>query len=742
MAGFYRMTVGERIDALTERHWLDPVTAARLRSGVALLSAETADRMIENVIGVFGLPLAVAPNFLVNGRDHVIPMVVEEPSVVAAVSGVAKLARASGGFRVDASESLLIGQVLLTGGTAKAIAVLEAATEELVALANTLQPNLVARGGGARDIEIFRMPLAGGGAAAPDDIVVLHLLVDTRDAMGANTVNTMCEGIAGRIEELTSGTVVMKILSNLADRSLVSARATIPLSALAEQGRSAESVRDAVILANRFADADPYRAATHNKGIMNGIDAVAIATGNDWRAIEAGAHAFAARDGAYRSLTSWIVDADGNLEGRLELPLKAGIVGASLQSNPAVAVSLQIAGVTSAAELAGLMAAVGLAQNFAALRALVTSGIQKGHMRLHARSVAASAGTPARYFDSVVSGLVDSGDIKLRKARELLAKLSSGAGDPVEPPGTFEAHGRAAGKVILFGEHAAVYGRCALALPLDSAVMASVRQCSTETTLEFDDRQENRRPSRSQPAGLRELADLVVRRLGLEGRHFEIRVRSAIPRASGLGSSAAVAVAVIRALDHVLALGLSNAAVNELAFECEKLAHGDPSGIDNTVATYGEALLYCKAAAQPVQTLELAEMPPLVIAASGVQSSTREQVAAVRSRRARMTQRYDAIFDEMDRLSQEGAAALVRQDYEQLGMLMNLCHGLLNAIEVSTPELERMVDIARTNGAAGAKLTGAGGGGSVVALCPQASECVALALQQAGYSIISSVEQR
>jgi hydroxymethylglutaryl-CoA reductase len=468
---------------------------------------------------------------------------------------------------------------------------------------------------------------------------------------------------------------------------------------------------------------------------MNGIDAVAVATGNDWRSIEAAAHAYAARDGVYRSLSTWTADSDGNLLGKLVLPVKVGVVGGSLETNPAVAVSLQIAGASSAAELAGMMAAVGLAQNFAALRALVTDGIQKGHMSLHARTVAATAGAPPRHFEAVVKGLIESGDIKVRKARELLAALAR----PAEADRIVEVHGRAAGKVILLGEHAAVYGRHVLALPLASAVSASVQECAAETRIEFRDPEG---PMVSPPAGLLELARLLVRQLGMEGRQFDIRVQSNIPSASGLGSSAAVAVAIIRAFDKVYALGLSNDVINGLAFDCEKLAHGDPSGIDNTVATYGEAVLYCKGSVQPAKVLQLSEFPPLVIAVSGTRAGTKEQVEAVRRRHARMGRHYDAIFDEIDALSTEGAAALGRRDYGELGMLMNLCHGLLNAIEVSTPELERMVDIARRNGAAGAKLTGAGGGGAIVALCPGSKDAVGQALRNAGYRIISAEREK
>jgi hydroxymethylglutaryl-CoA reductase len=303
-------------------------------------------------------------------------------------------------------------------------------------------------------------------------------------------------------------------------------------------------------------------------------------------------------------------------------------------------------------------------------------------------------------------------------------------------------HGRAAGKVILLGEHAAVYGRHVLALPLASAVSASVQECEAETRIEFRDVEDDRALSMRPPAGLSELVRLVVRQLGMEGRRFDIRVQSNLPRASGLGSSAAVAVAVIRAFDNVFTLGLSNDAINRFAFDCEKLAHGDPSGIDNTVATYGKAVLYCKALAPPAKPLPLSEFPPLVIAASGMRAGTKQQVEAVHRRHARMVGRYDAIFDEIDAISMEGAAALVRQDYRELGMLMNLCHGLLNAIEVSTPELERMVDIARRNGAAGAKLTGAGGGGAIVALCPGSIDDVGQALRNAGYRIISTEREK
>lgn len=736
IAGFYRMSVAERIDMLAARGWLDEAAASRLRS--ASPAPDVTDRLIENVIGVFGLPLAAAPNFTINGRDFVVPMVVEEPSVVAGVSSAAKIARAGGGFTVTATDPVLVGQIQLVdlADPGAAVAAIEGAASALVAHANALQPALVERGGGARGIEIFRHRLPGGA-----ECVVLHLLVDTRDAMGANLVNTMCEGIAGDVERLVPGRAALKILSNLADRSIVTAAASIPAAALAEDGFSGEQVRDAIVRATDFANVDRYRAVTHNKGVMNGIDAVAIATGNDWRAIEAAAHAWAARDGAYRSLTQWSVDTDGRLAGELSLPLKVGTVGGSLRANPAVETGFALLGVRSATELAEVMGAVGLAQNLAALRALVTHGIQKGHMSLHARSVAASVRTPPEYFERVVEALVQSGDVKVRKARQLLNTLRGGDSPGAGGDSGMPVHGTAAGKVILLGEHAVVYGRHALALPIERAVEVSLRETDAPTRLEFADTSAPL-PDAPQVTGhVKGLLDFILRRLEIADRNFEVRVRARIPPAMGLGSSAAVAVGIVRAFDHVLALDLGDAAVNELAFDCEMLAHGSPSGIDNTLATYGRPILFRNKAAGTPELLRLAEPPPLVIAVSGSRGITREQVAAVASRYARNRDRYNAVFDEMDAISVAGANALAARDYDQLGALMNICHGLLNALEVSTTGLERMVEIARSAGAVGAKLTGAGGGGSIVALCPGNAEGVRRALEESGYRIVAMMEQ-
>jgi hydroxymethylglutaryl-CoA reductase len=490
-----------------------------------------------------------------------------------------------------------------------------------------------------------------------------------------------------------------------------------------------EQLRDGIVAANDLAIVDTYRAATHNKGIMNGIDAVAIATGNDWRAIEAGAHTYAARDGASRSLTEWRVKADGSLYGELTVPLKVGIVGGSLQMNPSAGIGLCIAGVESAAELAELMCATGLAQNFAALRALVSSGIQKGHMKLHARSVATVAGATPQNFDRVVERLIESGEIKGWKATEIIAEL--------EPIGDVaDANtGSASGKVILIGEHAVVHGKHALALPISHALQATCSASKSQGQLRIPAwRIQQNTDSNS---GAASIATLILRHFDAVGANIDINVQARIPLGVGLGSSAALAVALIRALAKYLNVSMTDAEVNALAFDCEKLSHGTPSGIDNSLAVYDQPLLFCKNNSPPVQELVLAEPVPMVIGISGLRGSTREQVAAVNSRRERAPALYDSLFSEIDSLALQARDALLATDYENLGIQMNICHGLLNSLGVSTPELEHMVVVARQSGAVGAKLTGAGGGGSVIALCPDAVSQVETALRSAGYQTLA-----
>ena len=381
------------------------------------LSFDVADHMIENAIGVFGLPFGVGLNFQVNGRDRIVPMAVEEPSVVAAASCAARLVRAAGGFSANADPALMIGQIHLLGvaDLAVARARLESAAPRLLAAAETVHPNLVRRGGGARALELRELRETPCGP-----VLVVHLVVDVGDAMGANIVNTMVEAIAPDVAELSGGEARLCILSNLADRRLARASVRIPVEVLRTDAIDGDEVARRVAEAWGLAAADPYRAATHNKGVMNGIDAVAIATGNDWRGIEAGAHAWAARQGAYGPLTTWTLAGDV-LQGEIELPLAVATVGGHLDLNPRARLSLRVLRAESARDLAAVMAAVGLGQNLAALRALVTEGIQRGHMALHARGLVVAAGAPDDLIEQVVEQLIASGEIKLDKARELLA---------------------------------------------------------------------------------------------------------------------------------------------------------------------------------------------------------------------------------------------------------------------------------------------------------------------------------
>jgi hydroxymethylglutaryl-CoA reductase len=725
--------VAERIGELRRCGWLSAEQAQDLRQGRYIIASSAADKTIENVVGVFGLPLAVAPNFLVNGRDFMVPMVVEEPSVVAGTSNAAKLARNCGGFTVECCESLLAGQVYVAGveDVREAIAVLNKAKSELLDTANAVHPRLQARGGGVREIEIHRTQLDNS-----EVVIAVHFLVDTCDAMGANMVNEICETVAPEIAALCDGEIALRILSNLTDRSVVVARARFALDDLAASETSGESVRDGIILAGAIADADPYRAATNNKGIMNGVDALAVATGNDWRAIEAGAHAFAAKSGRYSSLTSWSASDDGDLLGEIRIPLKVGIVGGTLATNPAAATCVEISGATSARELAELMAAVGLAQNFAALKALASKGIQHGHMRLHARSVAASAGVPDELFETVVRDLIDEGNISTSRARELLANKQQSAVSVDGPSDGYR--GSAAGKIILLGEHAVVYGKHALAVPIANAVQAEVQESKDGLTVSVEGWGRTEKIAIGDATtGISAAIARILKELGASHSDYSIRIRSKIPPAMGLGASASIAVAITRAFNAALNLGLGDEEVNAIAYECEKLAHGTPSGIDNTVATFGESILFSNKGSLQSSCIELANAIPLVVACSSESGATREQVAAVRSRYNQNSARYSRLFEEMDEISRGGAAALAVGNYAELGSLMNLCHGLLNAIGVSTPELETMVALARNSGALGAKLTGSGGGGSIVALCPGTIDAVTYTLQAAGFKTIS-----
>jgi len=419
--GFYNLTMEERRTQLASAGGLTAEEMAAL-DGEAGLTSTQAEAMIENVVGVFGLPIGVALNFIVNGHDVLVPMAVEEPSIVAGASFMAKLARAGGGFTAHATSPEMIGQMQLLDvpdlSTAR-LALLEQKTA-LLAEAGEIDPVLKRLGGGPRELEVRIIEQSPIGP-----FLVLHLIYDVRDAMGANAVNTACERLAPRVEAITGGRVHLRILSNLADRRLARARCTIPLAELAFDEFAAEDVRQGIIAAWAFAASDPYRAATHNKGIMNGIDPILIATGNDWRAIEAGAHAYAARSGRYTSLSTWGKDGDGNLAGTLEMPMAVGIIGGATKVNPAARAALKLMGVQSASQLAEIIVSVGLAQNLAALRALATEGIQRGHMSLHARQVAMAAGAEGEQIARLAQQLVLENVVRVDRAEEILKEWRS-----------------------------------------------------------------------------------------------------------------------------------------------------------------------------------------------------------------------------------------------------------------------------------------------------------------------------
>jgi len=416
--GFYQLSIQERIAKLAEVYELD-VNEVQALSSQGALTLEQADKIIENAVGIFSLPIGIGTNFLINDKEYLVPMAIEEPSVVAAASAGAKIIRAAGGFQTSSTEPVMIGQIQIVGCPDFEVAeqaVLNAKSE-LMALANEkLIPNLVKRGGGMRELEVRQL----GKDSPYSQMLIVHLLIDTCDAMGANLVNTTAEGLAPEIEKLTGGKVYLRILSNLADRRLAKARCVIAPQHFSSADYSGEDVVEGIVMAQNFALLDPYRAVTHNKGVMNGVDAVVMATGNDWRSVEAAAHAYAARDGQYRAMTQWYRNDAGELVGELELPMAVGTVGAAISLHPMAKIALKFLRVRSARELAEVIVCVGLAQNLSAIRALATDGIQKGHMALHARTVAMTAGAQGDEIDALAAELVRTGEVTLSHAQGLM----------------------------------------------------------------------------------------------------------------------------------------------------------------------------------------------------------------------------------------------------------------------------------------------------------------------------------
>ena len=416
-AGFYKLTPEERLRFVGEFAHLDKTELDILATSSAL-KIDTANRMIENAIGVMPVPFGIAMNFLINGKDRLIPMAIEEPSVVAGASHAAKMARSKGGFQTSSTRPVMMGQIQVVGcaDPEKARVSILASTEEILRKANEQDPILVSMGGGAIALEAKVIQTIVG------PMVIAELLVDCGDAMGANAVNTMAEAVAPIVERIAGGRVYLRILSNLADRRLAQARVTV-----AKEDLGGAEVVEGIINAYAFAASDPYRCATHNKGVMNGVTAVVLATGNDTRAIEAGAHAYASRSGRYSPMTRWSKDVNDDLVGEIELPMAVGLVGGATAVHPIARIAVKILGVKSARELAEIVAAVGLCQNLAALRALAAEGIQHGHMRLHARNVAAAAGATGDLVDKIAEKMIEEKKIRIDRAKELLAEYSKRA---------------------------------------------------------------------------------------------------------------------------------------------------------------------------------------------------------------------------------------------------------------------------------------------------------------------------
>ena len=412
---FYKRTISERQEVV--KNWGNLKTEEVNTLNKQGLSLEQANQLTENVIGTFNLPLSIATNFKINDKDYLIPMVIEEPSVVAACSFAAKLFRETGGFTASSDQPIMIGQIQILDISDIKVAIknIKANKETILKKANEKAGSILKRGGGAVDLEIRHFERTSIG-----NILVIHLLYNTQDAMGANAINTAVEYIAPYIEETSGGRVNLRILSNLTDKRKAYAQGTIDKKNLTTKELSGEQVIDSIIEASVLAEVDPYRATTHNKGIMNGIDAVLLATANDWRAVDAGAHAYAARNGSYTSLTKWSKDDNGNLKGEIELPLAVGIIGGATRVHPTAQIALKILDIDSARELAEVIASVGLAQNFAAIRALATEGIQHGHMRMHARQLAIAAGATPESVMRVTQQMITEKNIRLERAKELV----------------------------------------------------------------------------------------------------------------------------------------------------------------------------------------------------------------------------------------------------------------------------------------------------------------------------------
>ena len=714
--GFYRLPVERRLAHLKRGFNLSDEQIADLREGQAL-RIEHAVNMVENAVGVHGMPLGIALNFVVDDVEYLVPMAIEEASIIAAASKAALMIRAGGGFRTSVDDPIMIGQVQvldLEDPEAASQAVLER-KQEIIEQANLANPRMVKRGGGVRDIET--RVLEGTDRVGP--MLIVHLLIDVREAMGANMINYACEAAGPVVEKITGGRVNLRILSNLADRRLARAEFSMPFEFLKTDEMTGEEVAHRMVEAGEFAWADPYRATTHNKGVFNGIGAAALALGQDWRAIEAGGHAFAARDGKYRSLTRYWIR-DEALYGSIELPMQVGSVGGALNSHPGVRILRRISGVRDAREIAALFASVGLAQNFAACLALSTVGIQQGHMALHARSVAISVGVPPEMVERVAGEMIKRGDVKVAVAEEIFQSMQHAA--KVKKKGDrLPIESYAPGKVVLFGEHATVYNYPGITAAIDIGLTIKVmRDPDGPRFLNPHFHQVFKAPETDQDIRLFSLAvDEALEHYNLQRESLAVEINSQLVPGMGLGSSAAFSAALISALrTYRQSDGRLTLAGNmfEDVQRLEQIFHGHPSGMDAATVLSDGVIWFRKGPPREIVPIHLPKPMSGLVCLVEPGARTIDMVRHVKQSRDLNPKRVNGILDEIGQLTSDAGIALGTGDAEEVGRLMFRNHKLLARLGVSTPKLDDAVATLLDHGVLGAKLTGSGGGGAVVAL--------------------------
>lgn len=713
--GFYRLPVEQRLAFLARNFSLTDQQVSELRNGNAL-RIEHAVNLVENAIGVLALPLGLGLNFLVDGRDYIVPMAIEEASIIAAASKAALIIRAGGGFKTKVDRPIMIGQiqVLDIGNIDHAIERIQEHKEAILTQANLASPRMVARGGGVFDIETR---VIDSGDIGP--MLIVHLLYDVRDAMGANAINSACEAVGPLIQSITGGRVNLRILSNLADRRLARAEFSLPFEYLGSKEMSGDIVATRIVEASQFAWADPYRATTHNKGIFNGICAAGLALGQDWRAIEAGGHAYAARSGQYRSLTKFSI-VDQKLHGEIILPLQVGWVGGLTNSHPGVKTLRQISGIKNATELAGVLASVGLAQNFAACHALSTVGIQKGHMALHARSVAISVGVPADEVETVAQEMINRGEVKTTVAEEIYRRMQKRP-RPKEKRDDLPVEVYAPGKIILFGEHATVYNYPGITTTIDIGMTLRIsRDPDGPRFVSPEYKQVFPIPSSEQDVQtFSKAVELALSMYGLENEPIAIQVESDLVPGMGLGSSAAFSVALCSALRQYKNISSHQRLDRKLFADVQRLEsifHGTPSGMDAATVLANCVLWFRKGPPREILPIRTQTTLTGLICLVEPGAATIELVQKVRDFRNRYPDAANKILEEIGNLTVDAGIALGIGDIPELGRLMFKNHELLAKLGVSTPALDDAVGLLLDRGVLGAKLTGSGGGGAVIAL--------------------------